>query len=124
VQPFLVVITLDELFQMIAQIIQIRVLIRVNLFAFQRLDEALATRIVVRVSRPTHARLNRVLFQDRNVFSRSILDAAIRMMDHPGQWLARINRHCQRIDCQTTRQRAVQLPAHHLREKPSKITAR
>jgi hypothetical protein len=56
-QSFLVVIALDELFDAAPQMLQVLVLVGVDLFPLQRLDEALATSVVVRVGWPAPSTL-------------------------------------------------------------------
>src|SRR5882724_13254095 len=55
VQPLAIVILLDELQDVGAQVVEIRVLVGIDLFPLERLHEALATGVVVGVRRSTHA---------------------------------------------------------------------
>ena len=80
-----VVITLDELFDVAPQMVQILVLVGVNLFPLERLDEALAAGVVVRVwlagscSEPCH------VFSAPQRTLRGILNATIGMVHQPWQ---------------------------------------
>jgi|SRR6516162_10247832 len=49
-QPLLVLIALDEFFEIALQMLQVLVVVGVDLFPLQRLDEALTTGIVVRLA--------------------------------------------------------------------------
>lgn len=84
-QPLRVVIALDELRDVIAQIIQIDVLGSVNLLPLQRLEKALAAGVVLRVCRPAHTWHDAIPVQDRDVLGRRVLDAAVGVVDQASQ---------------------------------------
>ena len=50
-----VVIPVDEFFDVRSQMIEIVIVIDLNLFAFEGLEEAFATRIVIGIGGPAHA---------------------------------------------------------------------
>ena len=60
-QSFLVVVLVDEFLDVTMQILEVAVLVRVDFLALERLDEALATSVIVGIGRPTHARNYAVL---------------------------------------------------------------
>lgn len=67
-QSFLVVVAIDELFDLAVQIFKIAVFVGVDFLALECLDKALATGVVVGVRRPTHALNNPVRLKKRDIF--------------------------------------------------------
>src|SRR5215469_6958829 len=63
---------------------QVLVFVKVDFFPLQRLDEAFAARIVVRVCWTAHARNHVVLLEDGDVFPASVLQPSIRVMRYSG----------------------------------------
>ncbi len=57
VQPLPIVILLDELSEVRPQVFQVILLVGVDFFPLQRLDEAFAASVVVRVRLPAYAML-------------------------------------------------------------------
>src|SRR5260370_38711232 len=80
VQAKAIIVLINELLDVSAQVIEILIVVGIDLFAFERLYKALTTGVVVRVRRPTHARNHLVLFQHLHVFIRRILHSAIGVM--------------------------------------------
>src|ERR1700687_1547520 len=79
VQPLPVIVLSDEDLQVRPQIPHVLVVARVNLFAFQGLDETLAERIVVGISRAAHTGKHLMPFQQADVVGTGVLHAAIGM---------------------------------------------
>src|SRR6266567_5369008 len=77
VQSQLIVVLIDELLEVSAQLGHVLILLGVDLFALQGLDEALALRVVVRVGWPAHAGPDAVAAQGAEVLLRGVLDAEI-----------------------------------------------
>jgi hypothetical protein len=73
----MVVIALDELLNVCAEVNEVQILAGVNPFSLQRLDKAFATGVVVRVGRSTHAWDHLMLAQDPHVVAGSVLHTAI-----------------------------------------------
>jgi len=82
-----IVVPFDKFLDIFSQVIQVAVLVGVNLFPLQRLDEAFATGVVVRVGRPAHAGDHLMVEQNPHVFARSVLHAAIGVMNQAGRRL-------------------------------------
>ena len=80
-KPFLIVDLLQELSDAGAGFCKITLFVSIDLFVFQRLQERLTGRIVLRVTFAAHADLGFVAFQHLRVLLRSVWHAAIRMMD-------------------------------------------
>ena len=70
VQAAAIVVLVDERLDVRAQVLEIPIIVGVDLFALERLHEALTTGIVVRIRRPAHARNHLVLSQHLHVFAR------------------------------------------------------
>ncbi len=79
-QPYAIVVALDEICDVLPQVIQIAILTGIDLLSLERFQEALATSVVVGIGGPTHARNHAVPAQDADVDVRSVLHPAIRMM--------------------------------------------
>ena len=82
-QPAAMVVLLDERRNIHAHVIPIPIGVGGDLFSRQRLYEALATGVVIRVGWPAHARDHVMRPQPHHVRSGRILDPAIGMMDLP-----------------------------------------
>lgn len=74
------------------------ILISLTPFPLQRLDEALATGIVVGVRRPAHARDHLVFAQDRHVLSGGVLNTTVGVVHQSWQRLPCRNGQFQSID--------------------------
>jgi hypothetical protein len=95
-------------------VIEISIGVGVDLLPFERLHEALTTRVVIGVGRPTHTRNHVVRSQHRHVLLGRTLDAAVGMVDQPRRRvpLGEGVRQCR--ERQPGGQRAAQRPAHDL----------
>src|ERR1035441_8417356 len=69
-QALLIVVSLDELLDVIMQVLQILVLVGVDFLPLQSFEKAFATGVVVRIRRPAHTRNHPVLLENRDVFGR------------------------------------------------------
>src|SRR5262249_39505428 len=84
-QSFRVVVAVDELLDVNVQILKVAVFVGVDFLPLERLDEALATRVVVGVRRTTHALNHTVALENRDVFRRSILHSAVGVLHYSRQ---------------------------------------
>lgn len=62
VQPDAVIVLVEEVLQVRAQVHEVTIGVRVDLLALERLEKALTAGVVIGVRRPTHARDHLVLF--------------------------------------------------------------
>ena len=83
-QPVAIVVLLDEGGDVHTPVIQISIRVGVDLFLLERLHEALTTRVVIGIGWPTHTRNDAVRPQQGHILLGRILDAAIGMVDQPG----------------------------------------
>lgn len=113
-----VIVLLDEGLDVLAQVCEIPIPVRVDLLPLQRLQKTLAAGVVVRVRRPAHARNHVVLLKELHIRARGILDAPIRVMHQAGRRLTGCDRVVQRVQRYARRERLVQRPAHHLARVP------
>src|SRR5262250_1704472 len=67
-----VIVLFDEDLDVPAQMPEISIPVRVDLFSLQRLQKTLAARVVVRVRRPTHARNHLVLVKELYILPRGV----------------------------------------------------
>jgi len=88
VQAHPIVVALDKLLEVLLQLFQIAIFTGIDLLPLQRLHEAFATRIVIRIGWPAHAGNNFMLLQQLNIFLRRILHSAIGMMDQTASRLS------------------------------------
>src|SRR3974390_2478804 len=79
-QALTVVVSLDKPADALQDVLQVLVLIGVYLFPLQRFNEALASGIVVRISRSAHAGDYLVVTEYTNVLGGRILHTPIRMV--------------------------------------------
>lgn len=80
VQSLPIVIVLDELLDVRSQMFQVIVFASLDFFPLQRLHEAFAAGIVIRVRRTTHARNHPTLLEEVHVFCTGVLPSAVRVM--------------------------------------------
>ena len=80
VQLLPVAILLDELCDVRAQVFRVSVLVGINFFPLQHLEEALADSLVVRVCGPAHARSHIVLSDEGDIFGAGVLHSSVRVM--------------------------------------------
>ncbi len=113
-QTAAVVVALDEVLDVRAQVIEILIIVDIDLLPLERLDEALTTGIVVGVRRPTHAGDRLLAAQAPHVGAGSVLHTAIGVMDQAGRRLPFGHRLLQCRQRQAGGQRSLQRPAHHL----------
>jgi len=78
-----------------------------------KLYEAFGLGVVIRVARPAHAALKASLVEPRRVFARSVLSAAIGVMDEAGRRIARGERLVERVHGQARLEMVVERPSHH-----------
>src|SRR6266566_8792003 len=90
------------------------VVIRINFFAFQGLQKTLASRIVIRISGPTHARGHPVISEHLEVVVRSVLNSAVGMMHHAGRRLTVHDRSFQCSQREPRAQGSIKGPADNL----------
>ena len=109
-----VVDVLDEGADATAGVFEVGVGLAVGLLGFQRLHEAFGLGVVPRVARPAHGALEAALIEPRRVFARSVLDAAIGVVDQAGRRIARLDRHVERRQGEPRLQMVVERPARHL----------
>src|SRR5580704_19058219 len=81
VQPSAIVIAFDKLLDVGLQIGPVAVPASVNLLLFERLDEAFALGVVVRVSGAAHAGHDAMLLEQGGVDDRGVLHAAVGVVD-------------------------------------------
>src|SRR5215203_6923478 len=91
------------------------IVVHVDLFVLERAHEALGFGVVIRIAGAAHADLDFVVVQHRDVISRGILHAPIRMMDQPSVNGARVQRYLQ--------SRESQLRVDVARDGPTNTTA-
>src|ERR1700716_3146800 len=84
-EPDAIVVAVDESRDVLAQVIEIAVLICVDFFPLESLHEALAIGVVVGIRRPAHAWDHAVFTQHGNVGAGCVLDAAVGMMHYAGR---------------------------------------
>jgi len=81
VKPFLIIDALEKFANTFARLLEIAIFVAVDLLILQRLHERLACGVVVRIALPAHADGGPMLLQQIRVVARSVLNAAIGMMD-------------------------------------------
>ena len=88
-----VVVALDEIPDVGAQVMTIAVFVGIDLLVLERFHETFATGVVIRITGPpTHARYYSVASERLNVVSASVLDAPIGMVDKARRRLPISNR--------------------------------
>jgi hypothetical protein len=80
---------------------------------FERFHEALGFGVVVGIARPAHAALKASLGEPCRVLARSVLDAAIGVVDEAGRRIARGDRLIERVHGQARLEMVVERPSHH-----------
>src|SRR6185312_16128233 len=111
-QSFLVVIAVDKLLDVTVQILEVAVFVGVDFLAFERLDEALATGIVVGVCQPAHALNHPMQLENRDIFRRSVLHATVGAVHYSRQGAPQLDRTLERVSREAGGEGAIQLPAH------------
>ena len=79
-QTLAVVDLLKEVAEMACRVRSIAVVIQVDFLTFESAHKSFRERIVVRISRATHADFYAVAVQDFDVFPRAVLHASVRVM--------------------------------------------
>src|SRR5436309_10417234 len=95
-----VVVRIKKVAEVHSKIIDIAVLRAMDFFLLEGLHEALTFRVVVRIAGSAHARDHAMLKQGVDVSRRSVLHAAIGMMNQTRRWTARFYSRPQRFQRQ------------------------
>ena len=113
-QPDAIVITLDELLDVSAKVLQIAISVGVDLFPLEGAHEALAAGVVVRIGGPAHAGYHSLAGKQLHILPACILAAAIGVVHQARQGLPLRDGLLKRGHRQLCCQAAPQRPAHHL----------
>src|SRR5690349_19988803 len=90
------IVIYEQRFDVVAQVLEINIVVSIDLFASERLHNALRTRVVVWIRWPAHAGNHLVFSQYLHVLSRGVLQATIGMMDQAWRRFARSDCSLQR----------------------------
>ncbi len=115
-EPLRVVIHIYETRDIVTEIFHPAILIRADFFALQRLHEALAFRVVPRISEAAHTGSDLLLIQERAVLGGCILYATIRMMYEPRRGRTTGDRVLQSSNGELRGQANDRVPSQSLRE--------
>jgi hypothetical protein len=107
-----VVDILDEGADAVAGVFEVGVGRAVGFLGFERLHEAFGLGVVVGIAWPAHGALKASLVEPRCVLARSVLDAAIGVVDEASRRIARFDRLVERVLGQARREMVVERPSH------------
>ena len=99
-EPFFIVDLIQESGYVFHDVLVGLVVVEINLFVFHRFDEALRLGVVVRVASAAHRSAQAPFDQHLPVSRRTVLAAAVGVMNATGLWSAIGQRCAQRRECQ------------------------